>query len=124
MHGDRGKGGRAYHNNEDLGSDAMGGYSLEDYIYSLEARGSGERSSSNIMQSGMINQNSICCLYVKITDADVYGQLQQKERDLILAAELGKALLEKNEELSKQNEKIAEDFSGKLEVYQYIINQQ
>ena len=66
MHGDRGKGGRAYHNNEDLGSDAMGGYSLEDYIYSLEARGSGERSSSNIMQSGMINQNSICCLYVKL----------------------------------------------------------
>ena len=49
-------------------------------------------------------------------DGDVYGQLQQKERDLILAAELGKALLEKNEELSKQNEKIAEDFSAKLEV--------
>ena len=46
----------------------------------------------------------------------MYGQLQQKERDLILAAELGKALLEKNEELSKQNEKIAEDFSAKLEV--------
>ena len=42
--------------------------------------------------------------------------MQQKERDLILAAELGKALLEKNEELSKQNEKIAEDFSQKLEV--------
>ena len=51
-----------------------------------------------------------------VSDADVYGQLQQKERDLILAAELGKALLEKNEELSKQNEKIAEDFSAKLEV--------
>ena len=39
-----------------------------------------------------------------------------QERDLILAAELGKALLEKNEDLSKQNEKIAEDFSQKLEV--------
>ena len=51
-----------------------------------------------------------------VSDTDVYGQLQQKERDLILAAELGKALLEKNEELSKQNEKIAEDFSQKLEV--------
>ena len=55
--------------------------------------------------------NLLLCL-----ESDVYGQLQQKERDLILAAELGKALLEKNEELSKQNEKIAEDFSGKLEV--------
>lgn len=52
----------------------------------------------------------------RVSDTDVYGQLQQKERDLILAAELGKALLEKNEELSKQNEKIAEDFSQKLEV--------
>jgi coiled-coil domain-containing protein 64 len=46
----------------------------------------------------------------------VYAQLQQKEKDLILAAELGKALLEKNEELSRQNEKIAEDYSQKLEV--------
>ena len=34
----------------------------------------------------------------------------------MLAAELGKALLEKNEELSKENEKIAEEFSHKLEV--------
>jgi len=97
MHGEkRGKAARSYHN-EELGSDAMGGYSLEDYIYSLESRG--ERVSNNNIHS----------------DPDVYGQLQQKERDLILAAELGKALLEKNEDLSKQNEKIAEDFSQKLE---------
>merc|ERR1719410_444216 len=86
----------------ELGSDAMGGYSLEDYIYSLETAatpGAGDRATNTHLQS----------------DGDVYGQLQQKERDLILAAELGKALLEKNEELSKQNEKIAEDFSAKLE---------
>ena len=83
---------------EEMGSDAMGGYSLDDYIYSLEARG-GERAGQ---------------LHGQDT-ADIYGQLQQKERDLILAAELGKALLEKNEDLSKQNEKIAEDFSQKLE---------
>ena len=56
------------------------------------------------------------CKEFRIAEPDIYGQLQQKERDLILAAELGKALLEKNEELSKQNEKIAEDFSQKLEV--------
>ena len=49
---------------------------------------------------------------------DVYSLLAAKERDLILAAELGKALLEKNEELSKQNERIAEEFSQKLEVSQ------
>merc|ERR1719245_1009487 len=100
MHGDkRGKGGRVYNGSDELGSDAMGGYSLEDYIYSLEARGSGDRTSNNNIHS----------------DADIHAQLLAKERDLILAAELGKALLEKNEDLSKQNEKIAEEFSQKLE---------
>ena len=49
-------------------------------------------------------------------DPDVYAQLAQKEKDLVLAAELGKALLEKNEDLSRQNEKIAEEFSQRLEV--------
>lgn len=47
---------------------------------------------------------------------DLYGQLVQKERDLLLAAQLGKALLEKNEELGLQNEKMAEDYSRQLEV--------
>ncbi|CAH4028036.1 unnamed protein product [Pieris brassicae] len=46
---------------------------------------------------------------------DVWSQLQQKESDLLLAAELGKALLEKNEELKKEQDKAAEDFSKKLE---------
>jgi len=71
-------------------------YSLEDYIYEMECR-SVEPS-------------------VDPENLDVYAQLQQKEKDLILAAKLGKALLEKNEELSRQNEKIAEDYSQKLEV--------
>jgi len=71
-------------------------YSLEDYIYEMECRS---------MEPA-----------VDPEDLDVYAQLQQKEKDLILAAELGKALLEKNEELSRQNEKIAEDYSQKLEV--------
>ena len=51
-------------------------------------------------------------------DQNLYGMLEQKERDLLLAAELGKALLEKNEELSNNNEKMAEEFSSKLEVRQ------
>ncbi|XP_050531299.1 bicaudal D-related protein homolog [Daktulosphaira vitifoliae] len=46
---------------------------------------------------------------------DVYAELRQRERDLRLAAELGKALLEKNDELSKRNERLAEEFSEKLE---------
>ncbi|XP_076306898.1 bicaudal D-related protein homolog [Tachypleus tridentatus] len=47
---------------------------------------------------------------------DVYAQFIQKEQDLILAAQLGKALLEKNEELSLNNEKITEHYSRKLEL--------
>lgn len=47
---------------------------------------------------------------------DVYILLAKKEKDLQLAAELGKVLLEKNDQLSKTNEKIAEDYSRKLEV--------
>ncbi|KAL0115338.1 hypothetical protein PUN28_010698 [Cardiocondyla obscurior] len=41
--------------------------------------------------------------------------LKQRERDLILAAELGKALLERNQELTKQSETLAEEYSTKLE---------
>jgi len=52
---------------------------------------------------------------VSESDNDIYSMLEQKERDLLLAAELGKALLEKNEELSTDNEKMAEGFSHKLE---------
>ena len=51
-----------------------------------------------------------------IKDLDVHALLAQKEKDLILAAELGKALLEKNEDLSQNNEKMAEDFCKQLEV--------
>ena len=51
-----------------------------------------------------------------LDEGDVYAQLAQKERDLILAAELGKALLEKNQELTKRNEGIAEEYSQKIEV--------
>lgn len=55
---------------------------------------------------------------------DVWTQLQQKENDLVLAAELGKALLEKNEELKKQQEALIEEYSKKLEVSEQIIYEQ
>ncbi|XP_063368630.1 bicaudal D-related protein homolog [Cydia amplana] len=48
-------------------------------------------------------------------EPDVWSQLQQKESDLLLAAELGKALLDKNEELKKDQERITEEYSKKLE---------
>lgn len=53
---------------------------------------------------------------------DVYSQLADKERDLLLAAQLGKALLEKNEQLSMQNEKIAEEYSRQLEVTYLFVS--
>ena len=52
----------------------------------------------------------------EMSENDILNIVEAKERDLILAAELGKALLEKNEELRKQNEKIAEEFSAKVDV--------
>ncbi|KAL1458314.1 hypothetical protein WDU94_008475 [Cyamophila willieti] len=73
-------------------------YELEDYIYDVESRS----------------------LEPSADPEDIYGQLQQKEKDLILAAELGKALLEKNEELSRHNERLAEEYSQKLEPLQEL----
>nr|KAG5688476.1 hypothetical protein BaRGS_011914 [Batillaria attramentaria] len=46
---------------------------------------------------------------------DVYSQLAQKEQDLFLAAELGKALLEKNAELEQRNAALAEECTQKTE---------
>ena len=43
-------------------------------------------------------------------------QLAQKEHDLTLAAEVGKALLEKNQELSRKNEQLVDEYNQKLEV--------
>lgn len=53
-------------------------------------------------------------------EPDVWAQLQQKESDLLLAAELGKALLDKNEELKKEQDRVAEEYSKKVEVSQSI----
>ena len=47
---------------------------------------------------------------------DVYAQLEQKEKDLILAAELGKALLERNEELVKRQDQMQQELAEKMEV--------
>ncbi|KAJ8886304.1 hypothetical protein PR048_012515 [Dryococelus australis] len=71
-------------------------YVLEDYIHEMESRS---------LQAPTDER-----------DLDVYAQLQQKEKDLILAAELGKALLEKNEELNRQTDRLTEEYSQKLEV--------
>ena len=53
---------------------------------------------------------------------DVYRQLAQKDKDLLLAAELGKALLEKNEELSQKYELLQEEYSQVVEVSRLNIS--
>lgn len=47
---------------------------------------------------------------------NVAAELRQKNKDLVLAARLGKALLAKNDELSLMNERLAEEYGDKLEV--------
>ena len=47
---------------------------------------------------------------------DLERILEGKERDLVLAAELGKSLLAKNEELNKKNKTIARECLEKLQV--------
>lgn len=68
---------------------------LEDYVKEMS-------TTRNTMDAG--------------AEQDVWSQLQQKESDLLLAAELGKALLDKNEELKKEQDRISEEYSKKLEV--------
>lgn len=72
-------------------------FELEEYVKEMSAA----RDSTATMDSSV--------------EPDVWSQLQQKESDLLLAAELGKALLEKNEELKKEQDKLTEDYSKKLE---------
>lgn len=72
---------------------------LEDYIFDMETRPPDHETPN---------------------DQDLWTRLQKKESDLLLAAELGKALLDKNEELAKQQEKLIEEYSKKLEVSKII----
>ncbi|KAM3867415.1 LOW QUALITY PROTEIN: BICD family-like cargo adapter 1 [Diretmus argenteus] len=46
---------------------------------------------------------------------DMLSLFRQKEKDLVLAAKLGKALLERNQDLTKQYEKMNKDLNEKLE---------
>ena len=71
-------------------------YALEDMISDLQAR-----------RNSLDHDDS---------PGDPLEQLKQRERDLVLAAELGKALLERNQELTKQSEALTEQYATKLEV--------
>ncbi|XP_038857672.1 BICD family-like cargo adapter 1 [Salvelinus namaycush] len=48
-------------------------------------------------------------------NTDLLSLFRQKEKDLVLAAKLGKALLERNQDLTKQYDKMNKDLNDKLE---------
>ena len=52
----------------------------------------------------------------EVTVDGLYAQLEQKDKDLTLAAELGNVLLEKNEDLRRQNEALEKEFAENVEV--------
>ena len=89
---------------------------LEEYIYELENRNS-EQARVQLTRLTSSNSNDVNrSRESTVPSPDIFTQLAQKEKDLILAAELGKALLERNEELTRANERITEEYSHKLEV--------
>ena len=78
-------------------------YELEDYIFEMQCQA--DRSTTTPPHQEEEEKQ-----------VDVYTCLAEKESNLVLAAELGKALLHRNEILVQENERLAEEYSRKLEV--------
>ena len=74
----------------------MESYALEDMILDIQTRKYHEPDAES--------------------NKDPLELLKQREKDLVLAAELGKALLERNQELMRKSEAMTEEFAVKLEV--------
>lgn len=89
---------------------------LEDYILDMETRPPEQLMDMGSDAGSLGGGGSMATSMAAVTDQSLWEQLQKKEEDLLLAAELGKALLEKNEELAKQHERTVEEYSTKLEV--------
>ncbi|KAH0625458.1 hypothetical protein JD844_014987 [Phrynosoma platyrhinos] len=49
-------------------------------------------------------------------EPELLSLMRQKEKDLVLAARLGKALLERNQDMSRQYERMHKELTDKLEV--------
>ncbi|XP_053182202.1 BICD family-like cargo adapter 1 [Scomber japonicus] len=79
------------------------GMALEEELAMLAGERDGEEELSDL-EAPAVGHN-----------ADLLSLYRQKEKDLVLAAKLGKALLERNQDLTKQYEKMHKDLSEKLE---------
>lgn len=127
-------------------SNANGKVSLDDFIYELRQRneemsehdhltnGTGHypngdlqvpSSSSTYLKNGLdssqTNGKHNNHHHPTYDTQHLLGQLAQKEKDLVLAAELGKALLDRNEELTRTNEQINEEYTRNLEVMPHFV---
>ncbi|KAL0610572.1 BICD family-like cargo adapter 1 [Plecturocebus cupreus] len=55
-------------------------------------------------------------------DPELLSVIRQKEKDLVLAARLGKALLERNQDMSRQYEQMHKELTDKLESNDIKVN--
>lgn len=103
---------------------------LEDYILDMETRPPETSMDTNNGSVGGVgggknahtsNGIGIGGGSITNTDQSLWEQLQKKDEDLLLAAELGKALLEKNEHLTKMHERTVEEYATKLEVSSHVL---
>ncbi|XP_071378191.1 BICD family-like cargo adapter 1 [Centroberyx affinis] len=79
------------------------GMALEEELAMLTGE-RGDEEELSALEAPAVGQN-----------ADLLSLFRQKEKDLVLAAKLGKALLERNQDLTKQYEKMNKDLNEKLE---------
>ncbi|XP_033181242.1 BICD family-like cargo adapter 1 [Mastacembelus armatus] len=79
------------------------GMALEEELAMLTGERDGEEELSDL-ETPAVRHN-----------ADLMSLFRQKEKDLVLAAKLGKALLERNQDLTKQYEKMHKDLNEKVE---------
>ena len=79
-----------------------------------------DRDLLDIYSLGMEGHNHVEIDKQNDYNGDLYSQLLQKENDLQLAAELGKALLEGKQELEQKIEQQQEECAAKIEVIFYF----
>lgn len=91
-----------YNNDDNINNENMDTINMNE---SIDMMNSTSQQSISTTTTTTTNQNDILLI-----------RLAKKEKDLILAAELGKALLDRNEELSRMNEKLNEEYTKNIEV--------
>ncbi|XP_055775327.1 BICD family-like cargo adapter 1 isoform X2 [Salvelinus fontinalis] len=98
------KGGFQGHSLLHTGSGGLG-MALEEELAMLTGEQDDEEEEElSELETPVIGQNT-----------DLLSLFRQKEKDLVLAAKLGKALLERNQDLTKQYDKMNKDLNDKLE---------